>query len=68
MSISFYQVVNEKEDPIAGLQDDFKDALEWAERQDEPTAIIEYKFEFSDTELVWTSDGGTRWPPERTNT
>lgn len=70
MSVNFYQLVDKDENPLGGLRDTYSEAQDMAEfyaKRQEPVAIIEYQFEYSDSELVWTSTGDDTWPPERTN-
>ena len=45
------------------LFDDQQAAIEKAESMTEPTAVEAIIFTFTDSELVWTSDGGDQWPP-----
>jgi hypothetical protein len=39
----------------------YDEAVEAAEKQD--CAVIERKYTYDDSELVWTPDGSNTWPP-----
>ncbi len=44
--------------------DRFEDAKRAALTTGEPTAVIERVYEYTDSSLVWASDGSRVWPPD----
>jgi hypothetical protein len=54
---------------INHLYDTYREARDVATtraiRNGEPWAVIELEFEYSDSSLVFTTDGSTIWPPKQ---
>lgn len=65
-TISRYVIVNDQDHEEDYEYEDFDKAKEDAETREEKgerLAIVERTYEYSDSELVWTSTGADRWPP-----
>ena len=62
MTITRYGLVD-RDNNERGDYDTYDDAVEDAKELG-GYAVVEYQFEFADSELVWTPDGSTRWPPK----
>ncbi len=68
-TISKYTIANaEGEDEIDSVYDTFDDAKGRADlkaaQTGEPWAVIELEFEYSDSMLVYATDGSDVWPPQ----
>ena len=49
------------------LYDTFDEARDAALRDSEPCAVVCLIYTFDDSELLWTPDGGSIWPPAPTD-
>lgn len=69
MTIYKYVIVNDCNEVISdsGGYDDFQKAKKCAEKMGGLVAVVKRAFEYSDSALVWTSDGSDIWPPEDLN-
>uniref|UniRef100_UPI003F493914 hypothetical protein n=1 Tax=Pseudonocardia sp. CA-138482 TaxID=3240023 RepID=UPI003F493914 len=57
-----YVLVDSKDREVGSTEyDQYREAVSAAERH-EGVAVVEYVYEFADSELVWTPDGSTIWP------
>ena len=60
MQISKYVLVDQYGETESAVYDSYQEA----EREAGSThAVIEYQFEYADSELVYTPDGSGTWPP-----
>ena len=70
MTIEIYMVHNDQDHEWSGPYTDFLDAKEiadeYANENDGPMAVIALEFEYSDSELAYTTNGSDAWPPKGT--
>lgn len=62
-TISRYVLVDANDNEQDHEYDDYAAAESAAEEQG--CAVIERRYEYSDSELVWTPNGSLSWPPKR---
>lgn len=66
-SIELYMVHNDQDQVWSGPYTDYEEAKETAigywEEYGEPFAVIALEFEYSDSDLAYTTDGSDTWPP-----
>lgn len=60
-SISRYVLVDREDHEQDYEFEDFDEAVEAA---GDTHAVVERQYEYADSELVWTPDGGDQWPPK----
>lgn len=61
MSITTYVVVDENNQYVSEEHDTMQEAINGAEEHGN-AAVVELQYEFTDSELVWTPNGGNVWP------
>lgn len=61
-----YILVDESDNEGTAIYSDYDEALEDARRYGH--AVVAQVYEYTDSELVWTPDGGDTWPPEASGT
>ena len=61
MTLSRYVCVDTDDHEHDILFDTYAEALAYAEQAG--CAVVEYEYEFSDSNLVWTPNGESTWPP-----
>jgi len=67
MTIERFIVVDSNGETIAEDFDTYDEARSFTHKfygSDQRVAIVARIFEYSDSELVWTSDGSNSWPPK----
>ena len=62
MTIEKYVLVDGADVALDGYYDSFQKAR--SEAVAKGCAVVAHIWEWSDSELVWTPDGGDTWPPE----
>ncbi len=72
MTIEIYMVHNQEDREWSGPYTDFLDAkeiaIEYAAVNRQPYAVIAQTFEYSDSELAWTTNDSDTWPPTKETT
>lgn len=63
MPIYRYIVVDADNEQVRSDWEDYDDAETAAGRLEQPTAVVEREYTFSDSQLIWTSTGDDFWPP-----
>lgn len=59
--VSHYHAHNDLDEPVASFGPDYGAAERYARHNE--CAVLEYVYEFTKTNLIWTPNDETTWPP-----
>lgn len=64
MNITTYVVVDLDDQYVSEEHAGKAEAVNDAESRDEPCAVVELTYEFADSDLAWTPNNASTWPPK----
>ena len=67
VTIDKYAILDEDNVPTPDSFNTYQEAEDVAKGMSKPCAVVEQHYEFTDSDLCWTSTGADTWPPKYTS-